>query len=145
MTEEAAEAEAAEEAAEPEEAAEAEAAEEAAEPEEEADAEEVETADDELVEIEDLETPLGAAPMTVRVEMSVDGTASYGAEITLTAEILGCEPGEVIIRWQYSPDGGETVVTVPEADGMVYSFILSEENMGYLWRAVVIPIAPTEQ
>ena len=46
------------------------------------------------------------------------------------------DPGyQGTIRWQYSPDGGQTVCNVEGAEGAEYSFLLDEVNRSYWWRA----------
>ena len=64
-----------------------------------------------------------------------------GTIVTLTAVLQGCDPEQVVIRWEYSPDGGETICMVPEATGTVYCYEVNQENKDYLWRAVVTTVA----
>ncbi len=94
----------------------------------------------EAVEIADgtVPTERDESPIRVTVTASLDAedTAESGATVILRAEVQGCDPEDVRIQWQYSPDGGETVFTVPDADGMEYRFQVDEQNILYVWRAV---------
>ena len=41
------------------------------------------------------------------------------------------------MQWQYTPDGGETVVDIEGANGLTYTYEITLENAGYLWRLCV--------
>lgn len=60
-----------------------------------------------------------------------------GAEVTLTATLTGFEDDTYTMQWQYTPDGGETVVDVEGANEAEYTFVLDGTNVGYLWRMTV--------
>ena len=75
-----------------------------------------------------------AEPLTVRVLVTCDEGTHPGARIILTA--LVSDPDyQGTIRWQYSPDGGQTVCDVEGAEGAEYSFLIDEVNRSYWWRA----------
>ncbi len=88
------------------------------------------------------ETDSAVPTVTVVAASSGEHGAAVGDEITLTAEILGCDPSQVTIEWQYSPDGGLTVVTVEDANDFEYRYTVDRTNMYYVWRAVVTLTTP---
>lgn len=108
-----------------------------------------ETAGTEESEGEETLTEAEEQEIMVSVTVSLNGARrlSVGTEVTLTAVLTGCDPDEVEIEWQYSPDGGETVVTVGDAHGLEYRYTVDRENRHYLWRAVAVrrTADPTER
>lgn len=64
--------------------------------------------------------------------------AFFGTEIVLTAYVDGAEEGEYTLSWQRTktPELNESWVTIPDAHERTIKFILSEETVGYTWRAV---------
>ena len=57
-----------------------------------------------------------------------------GTEVIFTVTLKGFENLEYEIIWQYSPDGGETVIDIPDEHSLTYAFNVSMENQYYLWR-----------
>ena len=108
-----------------------------------------ETAGTEESEGEETLTEAEEPEIMVSVTVSLNGARRLfvGTEVTLTAVLAGCDPDEVEIEWQYSPDGGETVVTVGDAHGLEYRYTVDRENRHYLWRAVAVrrTADPTER
>ena len=76
---------------------------------------------------------------TITVTSSLAGAEVVyeGAEVTLTATLTGFEDDAYTMQWQYTPDGGETVVDVEGANEAEYTFVLDGTNVGYLWRMTV--------
>lgn len=76
---------------------------------------------------------------TITVTSSLAGAEVVyeGAEVTLTATLTGFEDDTYTMQWQYTPDGGETVVDVEGANEAEYTFVLDGTNVGYLWRMTV--------
>ena len=66
-----------------------------------------------------------------------------GTEIVITAEVTGTDRPYHLL-WQYSPDGGRTVLDAEDASGNEYRYTLDETNMQYLWRVAVIFDTPEE-
>ena len=60
----------------------------------------------------------------------------------LNAELVGFEGVNYQLQWQYTPDGGETIIDVEGATGLTYSFPVTQENAGYLWRLSVQVVQP---
>ena len=75
-------------------------------------------------------------PLTVRVTFSCDGELEPGAAVTLTA-VVSDAGYQGRVRWQYSADGGQTVCDVEGSEGTEYTYLLSEENRNYWWRAIL--------
>ena len=82
---------------------------------------------------------------TITVTSSLAGAEVVyeGAEVTLTATLTGFEDDTYTMQWQYTPDGGETVVDVEGANEAEYTFVLDGTNVGYLWRMTVTPVSYT--
>lgn len=82
---------------------------------------------------------------TTRIDVStVDGKPfDIGSEIVLHATVEGVEP-PYTLQWQYTPDGGQTVLDAEGANSEEYRFVLDEENSRYLWRIKVILPAAAE-
>ena len=64
------------------------------------------------------------------IHSSADGAAEIDDEITLSVEI----PEGYAVQWQYTPDEGLTVKDIEGATLPEYTFVLTEENIGYLYR-----------
>ena len=63
-----------------------------------------------------------------------------GTEVVIQAEVTGTDRPFHLL-WQYTPDGGETVVNVEEEAGSenrCLRYTLDETNIHYLWRAAVV-------
>lgn len=103
------------------------------------------SADEELIEIEDYDTPLGLAPRETAVTVTATFLDRSCTEVMLSVEVSGCDSDLISIEWQYSPDGGETVCSVPDAHDDCYVYTLDDANRNYLWRAVVICGAAEEK
>ena len=101
-------------------------------------------AEDELTEgteapAEDAELQTEAAQPLVRVYASYPDAEEETpeTEVMLYAVVEGVdEPYQ--LQWQYTPDGGQTVVDVPGATGDEYTFVLNDENVLYQWRVRLI-------
>lgn len=95
------------------------------------------------------ETPQTACEgIQVTVSTTLNGKPGtpIGAEVTLTATVIGCDPSQVTIEWQYSPDGGTTVIAVEDAHSFEYHYTVDRTNKHYLWRAVItLTSAQTEE
>ena len=76
---------------------------------------------------------------TITVSSSLEGVPVVyaGTEVTMTATLTGFEDVAYTMQWQYTPDGGETVVDVEGANGPAYTFTIDDGNYAYLWRLVV--------
>ena len=69
-----------------------------------------------------------------------------GTEVVIRAEVTGTD-SPFHLQWQYSPDGGETIVNVDTDAGgedRYLRYTLDETNIHYLWRAAVIFDEPEE-
>ena len=100
--------------------------------------------DAEPTEAEKGETP----GISVRLHSNLeDGLEALpGTEVVIRAEVTGTDR-PCHLQWQYSPDGGETVLDVEGASGSesrYFRYILDETNMHYLWRVAVIFDPPEE-
>lgn len=75
---------------------------------------------------------------SVKVVSSLAGveTVEEGTSITLTAELTGFDDVEYEIQWQRSVDGANWE-DVDGANGIKYTFDITEETDGYLWRVGV--------
>lgn len=61
-----------------------------------------------------------------------------GDVITLTATLVGFENDLYALQWQYTPDGGLTVLDADSASELTYSYVVNAENAAYLWRVQVM-------
>ena len=77
----------------------------------------------------------------VSISASYYGDLHYGTEITLRATLTDFDE-EYAIEWQYSTDGGATFRTVDGAEGYSFDYILDEQNISYIWRAMARSIDP---
>ena len=66
-----------------------------------------------------------------------------GAVVNLSSELIGFENKEYTLQWQHSTDGVNWT-DEPGANEGTYSYILSEENAGYVWRIVANDIKDKE-
>ena len=70
---------------------------------------------------------------------------SVGTEIELKAELYGfLDTDRYTLQWQYSPDGGVTVVDVEGGNEPVYRYIMDEKTFTYSWR-LVVTLLPAEE
>ena len=60
-----------------------------------------------------------------------------GTEVILTATLTGFEDVNYQMQWQYSADGGATILDVEGANDYQYSYPITIENAHYLWRLSV--------
>ena len=87
--------------------------------------------DAEQAEVETAPDPETAPPsLSVTITVSCDGPFGPGALITLHAQVSD-DSRQGVIRWQYSADGGLTVLDVEGAEGPEYSFFLDENNRNW--------------
>ena len=57
--------------------------------------------------------------------------------MTITAELINFWPTDTYeVHWEYSEDRGKTYKDTG-ATGMTYTVVLTMDNQGYYWRAVV--------
>ena len=87
----------------------------------------------------DEETEPDEAPqVTVRLSSNIQNleTIYPGMEATIHAEVTGADR-PYTLQWQYSPDGGQTIVDVEDADAADFHYTVDEETVHYLWRVVV--------
>ncbi|MBQ8074072.1 MAG: hypothetical protein IJ231_09965 [Clostridia bacterium] len=82
--------------------------------------------------------PAEASQVTVRLSSNVQDleTIYPGMEATIHAEVTGADR-PYTLQWQYSPDGGQTIVDVEDADAADFHYTVDEETVHYLWRVVV--------
>ncbi len=88
---------------------------------------------------EELETVVEPqAVPTVMIESYVEEISQAGpsAVILLRVSVANAD-GPYTIQWQYTPDGGETVLDVPGATGTEYRYVLDSETAQYGWRVMV--------
>ena len=55
--------------------------------------------------------------------------------MVLTAHLEGFESLSYTVRWQYSPDGGRTVVDA--GTGTTHHYTADANNANWLWRVIV--------
>lgn len=112
--------------------------EEKAEGEEEAEKEETVSPEAEEVTEEVKETDKEEVEKRVKITSSLDstGTVEEGTQLTLTAHLTGFDDVEYEIQWQQSEDGTNWDDIDGEND-MEYTVVLTENNEGCLWRALV--------
>ena len=73
---------------------------------------------------------------TITVTSNLEGVEEVyeGTIVTLTATLTGFEDVEYVMQWQYTPDGGQSIVDIEGANSSEYSFPITVENSVYLWR-----------
>ncbi len=91
--------------------------------------------DGEAVTAEEAEKPVVSVRLHSNLAEGKD--ALPGTEIVITAEVTGTDR-PYRLQWQYSPDGGKTVLDVENAAGNEYRYLLDETNIHYHWRVAVI-------
>lgn len=119
--------------------------------------EQTEVSDEDIVIIEDEDTPLGlgaVAPMLpltdpllqvpaarftaqVGVRLLNEGAIYFGDTVTLLAEVNGAS-ADYLITWECSEDGLEWE---PCGDGETLEFVVDKDNAGLAFRAVAVPVA----
>ena len=84
------------------------------------------------------------APPTVLIESYVEEISQAGpsAVILLRVSVTNAE-GPYAIQWQYTPDGGDTIIDVPNGNGPEYRYVLDSETAQYGWR-VMVTMLPEE-
>ena len=60
-----------------------------------------------------------------------------GMTIEIHAELKGFEELEYDVQWQMSPDGGTTVIDIPGANQLTYSYTLNRDNYGFSYRVYI--------
>lgn len=78
----------------------------------------------------------GKLVIMVESDWPVGKPAYAGTIITLSARLTGFEKKDYTLQWQYSPDNRETWVDIPGANGMTYTYEMSESVADYIWRVV---------
>jgi len=61
---------------------------------------------------------------------------TYGTRIELVAEILHPRV-EMLLQWQYMPEGEETWYDIPGATDETHAYVLDDENAEWLWRLLI--------
>lgn len=111
-------------------------------------------AEGELEIIDDPETPLGVGGMPLPIAaIALSATVpldeiTFGDEVMLTADIANpCEG--MLLQWQYIPDGVEPAEeawqSIEGATETIYSYVMNEENTGWLWRLLITVPETIEQ
>ena len=94
------------------------------------------------------ETPDTEAPVvrSITVTSSIAGLTEVreGTVVTLTASLVGFEGDNVALQWQYTPDGGATILDAEGASGAEISYSINPDNAGYLWRLKVTRLNQNE-
>ena len=101
--------------------------------------------EEEIITIEDYDTPLGLGDMmqepeivygTVSISTSRNSETKPGDTITLTSSLSGFENvSEYVYQWEYIKDGA--VYTASGANGSTYSYVADEDSIGWGWQLVV--------
>ena len=83
--------------------------------------------------------PLSTATITLTANIPLDEIA-FGDEVTLLAEIHNpCEG--MLLQWQYAPSDTEATeeewIDIDGAGSSSYTYIINEENEGWLWRLLI--------
>lgn len=60
-----------------------------------------------------------------------------GMRVIISARLIGFENDVYTVQWQYSPDGGTTILDIPGATGLEYGYFLNRNNAGNIYRIVV--------
>jgi hypothetical protein len=76
-------------------------------------------------------------PMSIHVTSSWpnDKVAYYGAEITLTAELIGFEGKQYTLQWQRSSDR-QNWENIPGENGTMFTYEIDDETSQYVWRII---------
>jgi len=63
----------------------------------------------------------------------------YGEEALLVAVLVDFAPTDnIMFTWYRSTNGGDSWEHIPEATDQIYSFILTKENINYLYQVTVM-------
>lgn len=75
----------------------------------------------------------------IRIWSSIDNETrlEYGMVVVVYAELIGFEEDEYTIEWQYTPDQGQTIYTIPDAHDTSYAYYLDGNNQTYGYRIIV--------
>lgn len=85
---------------------------------------------------------------SIRVTSTIQaGTViTVGTEVFLSAELEGFREDDLYeVQWQYSPDGGETVLDMEGANGLTHSYRIDKQNYAYVWRLVITLRSPERE
>lgn len=77
-----------------------------------------------------------APERSVSIHMAVPANLQMGDTVTLTATLIGFDGLTVALQWQYSLDGQQWFDAQGATDA-VYTFQVSEETSGSMWRLAV--------
>ena len=84
---------------------------------------------------------------SILITSSLDegGIVTVGTEAVLNAELNGFrDEDRYTVQWQYSPDGGETILDAEGADGLNYHYTVNKQNFSYAWR-LLLTLLPDEE
>ena len=91
----------------------------------------------EPIEIETIEDEsVALAGCVVNVYSNHSAQVMEGDTLEVWGELFGFENMEITLQWQRSLEG-ENWEDVPGANGLRYSFVATEESVGYYWRLMV--------
>ena len=100
---------------------------------------------EETDEIEEPEEPEMQGELSVSIYAAYPGDEpQYGNTVQLLSLVMGASQGaQLNYQWQYHVEGGDWT-DVPGANGETYEYVLDEQNVGYTWRLVVVPVQAAE-
>ena len=84
---------------------------------------------------------------TIRVTSTLDEmpVVTVGTEVELRAELTGFTDEDLYtVRWQYTPDGGETVLDAEGANELTWHYIVNKQNYSCAWRVMLTLLPPAE-
>ena len=76
----------------------------------------------------------------MKIELVNTGDIFYGDEVTLEAVIENATMAYTI-RWEYDDGGEDGWQEIANEHGTRYKFIVTEENIGFDYRVVLLPQA----
>lgn len=84
---------------------------------------------------------------TIRVTSTLDEmpVVTVGTEVELRAELTGfTDEDRYTVQWQYTQDGGETVLDAEGANELTWHYIVNKQNYSCAWRVMLTLLAPAE-
>ena len=98
------------------------------------------TEETEATEAEEEETAEAEEEISLKLVSTLDGLEQVeeGTVIDMEAVLTGLDPTAVLgVTWMYSTDDGENFHIIEDATEMTYSYIVTTENVHYLWRVEI--------